>query len=68
MNDSIAVRCGGDHAWLGGFDLEGGVRSGTVGVGSELVLELDEFGFEVVVEGEDVGSKTFAALRFLGCV
>ena len=68
VDDSIAVGCGGNHAGFGGLDLEGGVGTGAVGLGVELVLEFDELGFEVVVEGEDVGAKAFAALGFVGGV
>lgn len=68
MNYAVSVGCGGDHARFGGLDLEGGVGTGAVGLGVELVLELDEVGFEAVVEAEDVGAEAFAALGFVGGV
>jgi hypothetical protein len=66
MDDTIAVRGGGDHPGLGGFNLKGGVATGNVGLGLEFSLKTQQLGFEVVVEAEDVLTEAFTALGFTG--
>lgn len=64
VNDAIAIGGGGNKARFGVNDLKGGVVAGGVGLGDELFLELDQFGFQVVIEVGNIGLKPFAALGF----
>lgn len=66
VDDTVTIGGGGDQSVFGREDLEGAVGSGLVGLAEEFLLELNEFGFEVVVEVEDVGAETFAPLSFFG--
>lgn len=66
VNYAVTVGCSGNGAGFGVADAKGTIGSGLIGFGLEQMLDVAEFLFEVVVEGEDVGTIALAFLGFPG--